>query len=463
MISKGSDPWLSATMLVVGVATLGRALQVGDGILKAGTVPWLAIALAACVVGAVFPLPRGRASYGRTELLATIAVTLAWQVTEMLTRPPFNEVNPSSQWYARFRVGVLGAGLLAAAALLARGGWLRHVSFALLLGAHVLLGHAVLRESGEPIIDVYVFQRDSSEALSRGVNPYTLTFPDVIGPEWYGPGLSVNGRLQFGYPYMPLTLLLAWPAHALAGDYRYALLVAMTLSAALVAYAPNRPSSVSFGAAALLLLMPRGMYVLERGWTEPFVVLIFAALVFCAARLPRATPWVLGLLLASKQYVPFGAGAMLLLFLDESNGWRAAGRAIGKSVLAAVVVTLPLVLWDVGAFWHSAVALQFRQPFRWDALSFLAWWRGGERSPLPPPMLVVPFAALALATAAVLWRCRRTPAGFAAGTALVFFAFFAFNKQAFANYYYLVIAAMCCAVALATAAEPAGGRLRAEA
>ena len=35
-----------------------------------------------------------------------------------------------------------------------------------------------------------------------------------------------------------------------------------------------------------------------------------------------------------------------------------------------------------------------------------------------------------------LWRLPRTPAGFAAAVALTFFAFFAFNKQAFCNYYF---------------------------
>jgi hypothetical protein len=45
-----------------------------------------------------------------------------------------------------------------------------------------------------------------------------------------------------------------------------------------------------------------------------------------------------------------------------------------------------------------------------------------------------------------LWRAERTPAGFAGAIALCFFVFFAFSKQAFANYYYMVIAAMCVSV-----------------
>jgi hypothetical protein len=48
-------------------------------------------------------------------------------------------------------------------------------------------------------------------------------------------------------------------------------------------------------------------------------------------------------------------------------------------------------------------------------------------------------------------RVPRTPAGFAASTALIFALFFAFNKQAFCNYYFVVFAASCCAAALASA------------
>jgi hypothetical protein len=49
--------------------------------------------------------------------------------------------------------------------------------------------------------------------------------------------------------------------------------------------------------------------------------------------------------------------------------------------------------------------------------------------------------------ALALWRVARTPAGFALGVAAVFLAFFVLNKQAFANYYFFVVGALCVAVA----------------
>ncbi len=444
MIAKHSDPWLSATLLVVSIATLGRAMQVGDGILKDGAFPWFALGFASCI-GAVLLPARGRISYGRIELITALAAVLVCQVGQMLARTPFNEVLDESQWFSQYRWGIVGAALFCTSALLARG-WIRHIAFSALLLTHVLLGASIIRASPEPHQDdVFIFQRDSARALARGQNPYAITFPNVIGREWYGEGVSVNGTLQFGYPYMPLSLFLSLPGHLLGGDYRYAQVLATTLAAALIAY--TKPSVISFAAVAILLFQPRGMYIVERGWSDPFVVLTLAATVFCAVRLPRLMPWALGLFLASKQYAPFALGAAILL-VGEPLSWRRAGVMFGKSAIAAMVVTLPLALWDFADFWKSAVVLQFHQIYRWDSLSFVAWWMDGNRV-LPRWALLLPAIAFVLSMVAVLWRCQRTAAGFAAGTALVLFSFFAFNKQAFGNYYYVVIGAMCCAIAAA--------------
>ena len=141
----------------------------------------------------------------------------------------------------------------------------------------------------------------------------------------------------------------------------------------------------------------------------------------------------LGLLVAVKQYLVLGLVVAPLL------GRRGM---VWKALVVAAAVTVPFALWDVSAFVHSAVLLQFRQPFRDDALSYLAGvahltgWRPAAWVALGP----------VLATAAlVLRKAPRTPAGIAAGVGLLCFALFAFNKQAFCNYYHFVIAALCCA------------------
>jgi hypothetical protein len=123
-------------------------------------------------------------------------------------------------------------------------------------------------------------------------------------------------------------------------------------------------------------------------------------------------------------------------------------RPLVASAIVALVVTLPMALWDWHAFANSVVLMQFRQPFRIDALSFtamLAQMTG---------MQIGAGLAFIVAGAATVWAMRRvprTPAGFAASIALVLALFFAFNKQAFCNYYFVVFAACCCAAAFASA------------
>jgi hypothetical protein len=103
------------------------------------------------------------------------------------------------------------------------------------------------------------------------------------------------------------------------------------------------------------------------------------------------------------------------------------------------------------AFWWSVVKLQFQQPFRMESLSYLPWWVNRGH---PQPPLWVPFALTSVAIALAVWRAPRTPAGFAAAVGFVYCTFFAFNKQAFVNYYYFVVGAFCIALAAYRTREP---------
>jgi uncharacterized membrane protein len=316
------------------------------------------------------------------------------------------------------------------------------LQIAALVSIHFALGAWIVRAVPLPPIDVYLFHRDAIAALADGIDPYGLTFPNIYGHSWYyAPGLSVEGRLQFGFPYLPLSLLTAVPGQLLGGDHRYSQLAAMELAAILMASA--RPAGFGTIAAVLYLTTPRVFFVLEQSWTEPFVVLGVAAVVFAACRYTPAVPWLFGALIALKQYLVFVLPAALLLMRRPLDR-REAAETIVKAALVAALVTLPFVVWNPAGFWKSVVTLQFYQPFRGDSLSFLAWWtwRGHEQ-----PSTLVAFVALLVAGTLALWRSPRTPAGFAAAIAVMFLAFFAFNKQAFCNYYFFVIGALTVSLA----------------
>jgi hypothetical protein len=255
-----------------------------------------------------------------------------------------------------------------------------------------------------------------------------------------------DGRLLFGFPYPPLTLYLATLGQ-LFGDPRYAHLTCMALAAGLMAY--MHPGRLAAGAAALFLLTPRTLVVLQMGWTEPMLVFLLAATVFAARRYPRAVPYLLGCLLVIKQYMIFVVP--LIVLLTPLRG-RALLSFLLRAAVVAAVLTLPLFLIDPHAFLWSVVKLQFYQPFRMDALSYLPWWVA--RGHAPPPVAVA-FAAAGVAILLSLWRAPRTPAGFATSVAFVYCVFFALNKQAFVNYYYFVVGALCVALA-AHAGDEAG-------
>ena len=204
-----------------------------------------------------------------------------------------------------------------------------------------------------------------------------------------------------------------------------------------------RPGRVGLVAAATFLFTPRVFFVLEQGWTEPFVVLLLSTVVFCACRAPRLLPYTLGLFLVVKQYLVFATLAGSLL-TPKPFRWREVRATVLRAMTVALAVSVPFIVWNVSAFIRDVVTVHIHQPFRQDALSYLAWLaRDGG---VPPPTALA-FAAALAGVALGLWRAARSPAGFAATVALVYLGFFAFNKQAFCNYYFFVLGALCCAIA----------------
>jgi uncharacterized membrane protein len=185
------------------------------------------------------------------------------------------------------------------------------------------------------------------------------------------------------------------------------------------------------------------MFVLEQGWTEPVVVCLLAATVFFACRHPRVLPWTLGLLLAVKQYAPLIFPLAMLQL--GGPGLKSRLRMGLIAVGVAAVITVPFFLWDPSGFLRAVLIWQTKQPFRADALSYVAATVENGQPVLP---LWLNLAVVPLAWVVAAWRAPRTPAGLGMASALLFLLFVAFAKQAFCNYYFLVLGCLCCALAV---------------
>src|SRR5690242_4496344 len=201
--------------VVVSIVNLGQALAANRGNFSGPAIGFLAIA-AAALIASFGDWPRNPT--GATTIL--IACGLALALAQMAIHPPGLTLRITAAEYRRYLIALLC--LCAVTALLWRPRW-RRLWFPALAIAHVAMAAFTVRYA-HPEIDVLTFQRDAARALLAGSNPYALTFPDPYYGKplhFYGEGLAAGGRLLFGFPYPPLSLLLVLPA-SLAGDVRYA-------------------------------------------------------------------------------------------------------------------------------------------------------------------------------------------------------------------------------------------------
>jgi hypothetical protein len=453
---------VSLLALTVAAVGTGLAIRTNGGNYHPGALTLVMLAVAGALV-AVFTLGRPGGSGGTRRgraLLTIIAAVVLLQWVSALYGPalPGSFPVPGSRKVAPqvVHAAMAGAALLVVlsafwasrVAVQSAARPAERIAFLGGLCVYAIMLAAAVEAVPWPVFDFYELQRVAGLELLTGANPYTMRVENWF-PGWNShvdASLVQNGVPLFGFIYPPLALLQILPVQLFGLDFRYAYVLLAVATAALVGTCGRGP--VPKLAAALLVSSPYGAYVIAAGWSEPGVGVWLAATVWLACRRPGATGVGLGLFAAAKQYVPLTAPLALLLVPREGPADRRR-RLLALLVPAAVVaavVTLPLALWDLPAFWFSTVSVQLRQPFRPDSLSVLALlYKWGVKE----PPAVLGFVALAVGQAVALWRAPRSPAGFAAGMTLSLLLFFAFSKQAFANYYTLAIIAAVTALAAA--------------
>jgi hypothetical protein len=443
-----SDRRLTAVCLAIAAFTLGQGILVANGAFAPQSIGWLTGTLAAALVGLVARWPAWLEVPVERLVLVLVSGAVGYQLWQLAVTPPgvymqVRSLADLTPFYAGLTVAALGVGLG-----VSRRPVLGLLTPLVTVGAFVFLGAWMVKVSPNPLIDVFVYERDASIELLAGRNPWAMTIPDIYGHSmFYGEGLVQNGRVMSGIPYYPLAVLMVVPGHLL-GDVRYSQVAVSALAALLLMYA--RPSPMARLMAAMYLFHPRAFFVVEQAWTDPQVVFSLAAVVFVATRFRKALPVVFGLFLVTKQYLFFGVPAAVLLFPqrpDRKELLRFFGIAFG----VAALVTVPFFLWNPSAFWFAVVKLQTLQPFRTDAMSYLAWWvQRGHEKPSTVWAFLISFVVVGLG----VWRLPRSAASFAATVGVALLFFFAFNKQAFCNYYAFVIGAAAIAAGVNGTNEP---------
>ena len=318
----------------------------------------------------------------------------------------------------------------AALSLLADGERWRRASWAIVLVLAAATGMVTIVLISNPGIDVWVLLQQSSTGLLHGDDMYRQHWVHSTG-------------LQSVYPYLPGTTVLLAPFRWLFGDVRYGLLAASLFGAWLVRRhgAPQAPPAL----AALLIVLPDWVYLINRSWTEPLLLAALAAAVLSLQRgRTGLTIVALAVALACKQHIVL----LLPLFaLWPSFGLR---RTLASCGLAFLVV-LPWIIAGPRDFWHDAVhadlalgvetrALNLQGLLLRHGVTVGSWFL---------------LAALVATYALVLWRLPRTASGLALGGAVVIWAFDLANTQTFFNHYILPLGLLVIALAAAPPARSA--------
>ncbi|MGH3764721.1 MAG: hypothetical protein ACRDTX_06165 [Pseudonocardiaceae bacterium] len=414
--SLGSAVLLSSSIALVGVTAIARAysadvlvlLVVFAGLLLAGLVfggalcrpPAWAVVLGGLlgVVGIVVAPPVQYVISNDWLLIGVLVLAVAGAVPVLLPL-----VRPELVGWAA------GAGLAIAAA-----------GFGL-----VILGST-------PVIDVWVLLQGAGHGLAGGGNPYELAFPD-----------SPPGQVRDCFTYLPATMLLTAPGVWLGGDARWAELVLLVASGALLSWHLRAGLSWHLRArdgsrlalALLVVVLPAAGYMLQQAWTETVVL---PALVGTAVLVDRGRAgWaavVFGVALASKQHVLLLVPLLLLC--------RFRPRELAVTAGTAAALTLPWLLANPARFVGCTVTLFLSVPPRTDSLSLWLF--------IPAPARLPVLVVALLAGYLLAWRyCPRTGAGFLVGCAVVLTTFGLVNKQTFLNQWWLVGALVAAGLALA--------------
>ena len=433
------SPVPAIVSLTVAALGLGLALQIADGFYEPRALQALSLALVFAIAG-VLTMPGNSLVRGRTVLVhITLTTAIGVQLLVLFRSTPGMYIEAGA------RLDLFAAGIAIEAALVAAGTlglrWFMRWWFPAVLVVNIALGVWMLRASPHPKIDVVEVHNSALRALARGRNPYRITFRNIYGRDtsFYNPQAVSGDRVLFGYPYPPLSLLIAAPGQLILRDYRYAELAAFVGAAALIGYAGV--SLAAKLAAVLLLTTPRAFFVLEQGWTEPIGVLMLAAMTWAMIRRPAWCPWVGGLLAVTKQYLGLTGPLLWRFALSRSEGaWRFLARAIA----AGVVVTLPFALARRARVCRhrDSVADEGAVPHRIPQLPELGGASGWGQG-----CFLWAVGAGLVALTVVMWRTPNNAAGFAGGLALSTFALFAMGSKAFCNYYFFVIGALCCTLA----------------
>lgn len=228
----------------------------------------------------------------------------------------------------------------------------------------------VSRPNGQPDAQLHdgAFQTEVAlRYLVHGKNPYAESYFGT-GLERYFLGNAPENPALHNFVYFPVVLLTALPFFLLTSatfawfDQRLVLLIFFLIALVGVTQVTGDPMKKRL----LLILVGLNFYTVEFLQTGRNDILVFSLLVLAIVSLKAAKIGLAGVFLAlacaakpsAWFFLPF-----LSIFISGGISWRAnVDLWLRKMIpfwLTCVLVMLPFLIWDAGAFWRSTVDYSF--------------------------------------------------------------------------------------------------------
>jgi len=436
-------PFGYAPMLLVSFLC-GMAITFNRGAYSDGALALVLIALGVLVFS-VIESSRRRVSIERNPRMLLVLVWLGLVAMAFYAWNDEIIIYPVQPWEAGRKAQIAALFLLATYAPFLTGKWrepkaVRLARFAGFAVVVAVAGADVIKASPAPRIDVWTVQQDGAAALKAWRNPYTAVAERDTGP---------RAADDVPYVYPPTQLYLTLPAYVLAKDVRFTMLTAILLAGFGMRYIAARartglPSIAEDAPTLYVWLMTKTFLILEQSWVDPVQVMLIT-MVCCAyvARLPLLTAVLLGVVLSAKQTMFWAVGLTGVILRFDRKQW------VTTACVGAALV-LPFALIDFRALKHANFDFLSHLPARPDALTFNTWFLRKFGSELPGAL---GFVLAAIVAGASMWWMKRSVARLTVALAATYAVFFAFNKWAFANYYFLMagLASLAAAAACHTA------------
>jgi hypothetical protein len=274
--------------------------------------------------------------------------------------------------------------------------------------------------------DIYHAHKAAGAALLNGENPYSDAVRFLDGSPY-----AADDAVLEGYPYPPVVLV----TFGLVAAFTDPRLVSMVAWFAILAWTAKSAlftrgqSDASLAIFLMLATLPGWPLIWFMSWTEPLSLVLFLAAALAWRRSALISGILLGLAVASKQYLVFLA-PLLLLHRDENWVKRA-----GTAAATAAITLLPPILIDPSALYRSLIGNLAAIGFRPDSVSIVGLLNGfGIRFELPPwAWVLAAFAAGGLVSlGSRSWSTFLGRAGIILGVAFTI-------GLAFTNYWFFVM------------------------